>query len=153
MKNYISLAIVALVAAVLYGCAIPVVQAQPAPKKDSAVRTEKYGYVDRQIATMRNYGVSTYEIVAPVAWEDKHKCSVLDFVTYATIESDKNGFQDVINIRAEELCKTTDGDKKCSCKYWGLGIRYRMLTASEAKEAKEAAAATEMAEPVAGAEQ
>ena len=118
MKNYISLAIVALVAAVLYGCAIPVVQAQPAPKKDTAIRTEKYGYVDKQSATMRVYGASTYEIVTPVAWEDKHKCSVLDFVTYATIEADKNGLQDVINIRAEELCKTIDGDKKCSCKYW-----------------------------------
>lgn len=150
MKNYISLAIVALVAAVLYGCAIPVAQAQPAPKKDTAIRTEKYGYVDKQSATMRVYGASTYEIVAPVAWEDKHKCSVLDFVTYATIEADKNGLQDVINIRAEELCKTIDGDKKCSCKYWGLGIRYKMLSASEAKEA---ASITESSEPAVSAEQ
>jgi hypothetical protein len=99
---------------------------------------------------MRVYGASTYEIVTPVAWEDKHKCSVLDFVTYATIEADKNGLQDVINIRAEELCKTIDGDKKCSCKYWGLGIRYKMLSASEAKEA---ASITESSEPAVSAEQ
>ena len=150
MKNFIPLALLVAFVATMVGCAIPVVQAQPAPKKDTAIRTEKYGYVDKQSATMRVYGASTYEIVTPVAWEDKHKCSVLDFVTYATIEADKNGLQDVINIRAEELCKTVDGDKKCSCKYWGLGIRYKMLSASEAKEA---ASITESSEPAVSAEQ
>ena len=135
MKHLIPLALLAAFVTSMVGCAIPVVQQPAQPqKKDSAVRTEKYGYVDRQGATMKVYGASTYEILGPVAWEDKHKCSVLDFVTYATIESDKLGAQDVINVRAEELCKTVDGDKKCSCKYWGLGIRYKMLSVNEAKD-------------------
>ena len=134
MKKLIYIAMIAAVAFAVTGCAgmMPVQQTQ---KKEGAVRTEKYGYVDKQNSSMGVYGASTYEIVEPVSWEDKHKCSVLDFVSYATLESDnKLGAQDVINVRAEELCKTVDGEKKCSCKYWGLGIRYKMLSMSEAKE-------------------
>ena len=150
MKNLIPLAFLAILITSIVGCAFPVVQPQAQPqKKDSAVRSEKYGYVDRQTATMKVYGASTYEILGPIGWEDKHKCSVLDFVSYATLEADKLGAQDVINVRAEELCKTVDGEKKCSCKYWGLGIRYKMLTMSEAKEI----APAEKAETTASEEQ
>ena len=136
MKKFVYLTMIAAVAAALTGCAgmMPVQQ----QKKEGAVRTEKYGYVDKQNSTMDVFGASTYEIVEPVSWEDKHKCSVLDFVTYATVASPRNGAQDVINVRAEELCNNVNGEKKCSCKYWGLTIRYKMLSAKEVKEIRPA---------------
>ena len=137
MKKIVYFTMIAAVAAALTGCA-GMMPMQPAPKKEGAVRTEKYGYVDKQNSSMGVYGASTYEIVEPVSWEDKHKCSVLDFVTYATVTSPRNGAQDVINVRAEELCNNVNGEKKCSCKYWGLTIRYKMLSTKEVKEIRPA---------------
>lgn len=138
MKKFVYLAMIAAVAFAVTGCAgmMPVQQTQ---KKEGPVRTEKYGYVDKQSSTMGVYGASTYEIVGPVSWEDKHKCSVLDFVTYATVTSPRNGAQDVINVRAEELCNNVNGEKKCSCKYWGLSIRYKMLSSREVKDMRSTA--------------
>ena len=137
MKKFVYLTMIAAAAAALTGCAgmMPVQQSQ---KKEGAVRTEKYGYVDKQNSTMDVFGASTYEIVQPVSWEDNHKCSVLDFVSFVTVTSPRNGAQDVINVRAEELCNNVNGEKKCSCKYWGLTIRYKMLSTREVKEIRPA---------------
>ena len=52
MKHLIPLALLAAFVTSMVGCAFPVVQQAQPQKKDSAVRTEKYGYVDRQGATM-----------------------------------------------------------------------------------------------------
>lgn len=123
----LNLAVVTAAALYFSACAGMVQQSS-----ESTTYSVKYGYAEKQKGQLDMFGATSYEVVKPVTWSEKRPCSVVNFV--AEVTADGSTLHDVINIRAEQTNKTKDGNTTYSCRYWGLGVRYKNITAEQAKE-------------------
>ena len=78
------------------------------------------------------FGAYKAEIVEIVTWVDNDVCNKTAFMLYAREEKKIDKLVDII---MKETCADVNPgtlEKNCSCKYSGIGMKYRQLDAHEA---------------------
>jgi hypothetical protein len=117
MKKY---AILLASTLMLFGCAI----------NGNSKSTLKEANVMNDNLTV--FGAYKAEIVGTVTWTDNDVCNKTAFMLYAREEKNIDKLVDII---MKETCGEADPGtlvRNCSCKYSGIGMKYRQMDVQEA---------------------
>lgn len=85
---------------------------------------------------LRAYGAEHAYVLGPAFLKSEGRCSEIDFLKFVSTKYAEA--EDIINVRMEESSSKSGMEVTYSCKYSGLAVAYKSMTAEEAKAWKQA---------------